>query len=92
MIDAPFGMHRGLVLSPPGIPCTRPRWGTIPAVDLDTGEIHWRHPFGTQPIGFLGLSAPADWGAPNLGGPLVTGSGLVFIGATPDGIFHALDL
>src|SRR5262249_59322888 len=62
------------------------------AVDLDTGEIRWQHPFGTQPIGFLGLNAPAKWGSPNLGGPLVTASGLVFIGATPDGMFHALDL
>ncbi len=92
MIGAPFGMQRGLVLSPLGVPCTRPPWGTISAVDLDSGEIRWQHPFGTQPIGFLGLSAPADWGAPNLGGPLVTGAGLVFIGATPDGLFQALDL
>ena len=92
MAGAPFGMQRGLVLSPLGIPCTRPPWGTISAVDLDTGEILWQHPFGTQPTGILGLNAPAAWGAPNLGGPLVTGSGLIFIGATPDGIFHALDL
>ena len=92
MIGAPFGMQRGLVVSPLGVPCTRPPWGTIAAIDLDTGQIRWQHPFGTQPIGVLGLNAPARWGAPNLGGPLVTGSGLVFIGATPDGLFHALDL
>ena len=92
MIGAPFGMQRGLVLSPLGVPCTRPPWGTIAAVDLDTGEIRWQHPFGRQPIGFLRLNAPAKWGSPNLGGPLVTASGLVFIGATPDGMFHALDL
>ena len=46
MIGAPFGMQRGLVLSPLGVPCTRPPWGTISAVDLDTGEIRWQHPFG----------------------------------------------
>ena len=92
MTGAPFGMQRGLVLSPLGVPCTRPPWGTISAVDLDTGEVRWQHPFGTQPTGFLGLNAPASWGAPNLGGPLVTGSGLVFIGATPDGMFRALNL
>jgi quinoprotein glucose dehydrogenase len=92
MSGAPYGMQRGLVLSPLGVPCTRPPWGTIAAVDLDTGRIRWQHPFGTQPTGIPGLNAPADWGAPNLGGPLVTGSGLVFIGATPDGLFHALDL
>jgi quinoprotein glucose dehydrogenase len=92
MIGAPFGMQRGLLLSPLGIPCVRPPWGTISAVDLDTGEIRWQHPFGTQPIGFLGLSTPASWGAPNLGGPLVTASGLFFIGATPDGMFRAWDM
>ena len=92
MIGTPFGMQRGLVLSPLGIPCLRPPWGTISAVDLDTGQIRWQHPFGTQPIGSFGLRTPASWGAPNLGGPLVTGSGLVFIAATPDGLFHALDM
>jgi quinoprotein glucose dehydrogenase len=92
MTGAPFGMQRGLVLSPLGVPCTRPPWGTIAAVDLDTGQIRWQRPFGTQPTGFAGLNAPASWGAPNLGGALATGSGLVFIGATPDGLFHALDL
>jgi quinoprotein glucose dehydrogenase len=43
MIGAPFGMQRGLVLSPLGVPCTRPPWGTISAVDLDSGEIRWQH-------------------------------------------------
>ena len=88
---APFGMERGLVLSPLGIPCNRPPWGIISAVDLDTGEIRWQHPFGAAPIAF-GLQAPAKWGAPNLGGPLVTASGLVFIGATSDGKFRALNV
>jgi quinoprotein glucose dehydrogenase len=92
MIGAPFGVQRGLVLSPVGIPCTRPPWGEISAVDLDTGEIRWRRPFGALRVGFLGLKTPARWGAPNLGGSLVTASGLVFIGGSPDGMFHALDL
>jgi len=87
---APFGMERGLVLSPLGIPCNRPPWGTISAVDLDTGALRWQHPFGAAPMA-LGLHAPAKWGAPNLGGPLVTASGLVFIGATSDGKFRALN-
>ncbi len=91
MTGAPFGMQRGLVLSPLGVPCTRPPWGTISAIDLDTGQLRWQHPLGTQPIGIAGLTAPASWGAPNLGGPLVTGSGLVFIAATPDGMIRALD-
>jgi quinoprotein glucose dehydrogenase len=89
---APFGMERGLLLSPLGIPCTRPPWGVISAVDLDTGQIRWQRPFGAAPAGVFGLTAPARWGAPNLGGPLVTGSGLVFIGATSDGLFRAFNV
>jgi quinoprotein glucose dehydrogenase len=92
MIGAPFGMQRGLVLSPLGVPCTRPPWGTIAAVDLDTGEIRWQHPLGAIPLGVLGLTTSQAWGAPSLGGPLITGSGLAFIGATPDGFFRALDI
>lgn len=95
MKGAPFSLVRGLILSPLGVPCTRPPWGTISAIDLDSGKLLWQHPFGTEPMPFLGrfgVDTPASWGAPNLGGPLVTGSGLVFIGATPDGMFHALDL
>jgi len=91
-IGAPFAMERGLILSPLGIPCSRPPWGVISAVDLDTGALRWQHPFGAAPLGIFGLHAPADWGAPNLGGPLVTASGLVFIGATSDGIFRAMNI
>jgi quinoprotein glucose dehydrogenase len=90
-IGAPFGMERGLLLSPLGIPCSRPPWGVISAIDLDTGELRWQHPLGASPIGIFGLRAPAKWGAPNLGGPLVTASGLVFIGASSDGMFRAID-
>jgi quinoprotein glucose dehydrogenase len=92
MVGAPYAMQRGVLLSPLGIPCTRPPWGTIAAVDLDTGAIRWQRPFGRQPIGAFGLAAPAAWGAPNLGGAVVTGGGLIFIAATPDGMFRALDL
>jgi quinoprotein glucose dehydrogenase len=48
-------------------------------------------PFLGTAMGNL-INAPASWGAPNLGGPLVTASGLIFIGATPDGMFRALDM
>ena len=62
----------------------------ISAVDLDIGELRWQHPLGTVPIG--PFHTPANWGAPNLGGPRVTASGLVFIGATPDSKFRALNV
>jgi quinoprotein glucose dehydrogenase len=83
-------MERNVLLSPLGVPCNRPPWGVISAVDLDTGDLRWQHPLATVPIG--PFHTPSDWGAPNLGGPLVTASGLVFIGATPDSKFRALNV
>ncbi len=80
-----------MVLSPLGVPCKKPPWGVISAVDLDTGKLRWQHPFGAAPLGLPGLRAPVSWCAPNTGGPLITASGLIFIGATSDGIFRAID-
>lgn len=89
---APFGMERGLIMSPLGVPCSRPPWGTIAAIDIDTGETRWQTPFGATPLGVLGLHAPEAWGAPNLGGAVVTGSGLIFIGATADSKLRAINI
>ena len=89
---APFGMERGVLFSPLGIPCNRPPWGVISAIDLETGDLRWQHPLGTVRLGSLGLHTPASWGAPNIGGALVTASGLIFIGATPDRKLRALSL
>jgi quinoprotein glucose dehydrogenase len=88
---APFGMERAVILSPLDVPCNRPLWGVISTVDLDTGKLRWQHPFGAVPVGLLGLRAPASWGAPNIGGRLITASGLIFIGASSDGMFRAID-
>jgi quinoprotein glucose dehydrogenase len=77
--------------SPIPVPCTPPPWGTLLAVDLDTGEKRWEVPFGTT----RGLAPFPFWfeiGLPSMGGPLVTASGLVFIGAAMDGYLRALDI
>jgi len=68
------------------LPGNQPPWGTLVSIDLDAGEIDWRVPFGEYPA-HAGLGA----GAENVGGPLLTGSGLVFIGATPDMRLSAYD-
>lgn len=91
MHGTPYVMRRGFILSPGGLPCTPPPWGTLVAVDLNTGLIKWESPLGALPLP-AGSSTPANTGSANLGGPIVTASGLVFIGATLDRRFHAFDV
>lgn len=88
----PYAMRRGLLMSPLGVPCNAPPWGTLAAIDIDTGQIRWQVPLGRTPAGFLGIETPASWGAPNLGGPIVTAGGLVFIAATADARIRAFNV
>jgi quinoprotein glucose dehydrogenase len=77
-------------LDPDGYPALEPPWGTLNAINLDTGEISWKIPFGEYPD--LVAKGMPDTGSENYGGPLVTAGGLVFIGATNyDKKFHAYD-
>jgi quinoprotein glucose dehydrogenase len=78
----PYGMARQILLSPAGIPCNAPPWGTLSAINTDTGELAWQVP--------LGEFGPFK-GSPNLGGPISTATGLVFIGAAFDGYFRAFE-
>jgi quinoprotein glucose dehydrogenase len=66
-------------------PCEKPPWGTLNAIDANTGEIAWKVPLGTV----AGLTS--ETGSPNLGGSLATAGGLVFIGAATDSRFRAFD-
>ena len=88
----PYGMNReGGFVSDLDIPCTKPPWGELVAVDLGSGEVVWRVTLGTiRDIAPLPL--PIKWGTPNLGGPIITGGGLVFIGAAMDDYLRAFDL
>jgi quinoprotein glucose dehydrogenase len=89
---APFGMKREVLLSPIGLPCNPPPWGLLHAIDMHSGKILWSVPLGTTedlvPFSeyFLGAS-----GTPNLGGPIATAGGLVFIGAAADDYLRAFD-
>lgn len=77
-------------VSPLGIPCTPPPWGTLASIDLQTGEVDWQVPLGTTrdmaPFPFWFIQ-----GSPNLGGPVATASGLTFIGATADHFLRAFE-
>ena len=72
-----------------GYPAIKPPWGTLNAVDLNTGEIKWKVPLGEIPeLTKRGIPIP---GTENYGGPVVTAGGLIFIGATNDGKMRAFD-
>jgi quinoprotein glucose dehydrogenase len=92
MRGTPYIMRRRILLGPSGLPCTRPPFGALVAVSLATGTIVWDVPLGTMPTPTGAPPAPADWGSPNLGGPIVTAGGLVFIGATLDRAIRAFDV
>ena len=66
-------------LDPEGYPAVATPWGTLNAIDLDTGEYRWRIPFGEHPeLAAKGIVT----GSENYGGPIVTAGGLLIIGAT----------
>jgi glucose dehydrogenase len=70
-------------------PCQQPPWGELVAVNVNTGDIAWKIPLGIYPE--LVAKGIAPTGTPNLGGPIATAGGLVFIGATKDARFRAFD-
>jgi len=65
---------------PDGYPAVEPPWGTLNAIDLNTGEYVWKIPFGEYPE--LVAQGMKNTGSQNYGGPVVTAGGLLFIAAT----------
>jgi quinoprotein glucose dehydrogenase len=79
------GYHK--FLDPDGYPAVAPPWGTLNAINLNTGEYAWKVPLGEYPE-----LADKNTGSENYGGPIVTAGGLVFIAATNyDKKFRAFD-
>ena len=77
-------------LDPDGYPAIAPPWGTLNAINLNTGEYAWKIPFGEIPA--LVAKGLRHTGSENYGGAIVTTGGLLFIGATNhDAKFHAFD-
>lgn len=86
-----YAIQQKIFLSPIFMPCTKPPWSTLVAVDLDKGEIKWEVPLGM--IDRLSpIPIPLNWGTPSQGGAIITGGGLAFIGATADSRIRAFDL
>jgi quinoprotein glucose dehydrogenase len=95
MRGTPYIMRRRMLLAPSKMPCTPPPFGALVAVSLKTGGRLWEVPLGSISALVGGDGAPAlppEWGSPNLGGPIVTAGGLVFIGAALDRQLHAYDI
>ena len=72
-----------------GYPAIKPLWGTLNAIDLNTGEYRWQVPLGEYPE--LAKQGLTQTGTENHGGPLVTAGGLLFIAATYDQKLRAFD-
>jgi quinoprotein glucose dehydrogenase len=72
-----------------GYPAINPPWGTLNAVDLNTGDIKWKVVLGEYPA--LTARGIPPTGTENYGGPVVTAGGLIFIGASADETFRAFD-
>jgi len=88
---AAYGNTMKPMLSPFGAPCVRPPWGNLVAIDLKAGKRLWEVPLGSTrdmaPFPFW-----MNLGVPNMGGSIITASGLIFIGATTDDFLRAFDL
>lgn len=94
MEGTPYGAMRERFLSPLGIPCQKPPFGTMSAVDLKSGKLVWQVPVGTvQDTGPLGIRMhmPIPIGMPTLGASLSTQSGLLFFAGTQDFYLRAFD-
>jgi quinoprotein glucose dehydrogenase len=74
-------------LTKEGFPAVSPPWGTLNAIDLNTGELVWKNPLGEYPE--LKAKGIPPTGTENYGGPVVTAGGLLFIAAARDGKFRA---
>ena len=75
---------------PEGYPAIKPPWGTLNAIDLNTGEYAWKIPLGNHPE--RQKADEPETGTENWGGPMATAGGLVFIAATQDNKFRAFDI
>jgi quinoprotein glucose dehydrogenase len=87
----PYTMERGAFVAPSGLPCVKPPWGLLTAIDASTGAVAWEVPLGTMK-GLDSIPGSDRWGSITIGGPMITAGGLVFIASTMDEQFRAFDV
>jgi quinoprotein glucose dehydrogenase len=87
----PYGLFRRFIQGPSDLPCNRPPWGMLTAVDLAAGTIRWQVPLGSMQD-FGGKQPPVPPGSIGFGGPIITASGIIFIGGTYDPYLRAFDV
>lgn len=85
MRGTPYGMRRRAWTSSLGVPCIKPPWGQLAAIDMRSGKRLWQVPLGNA------IKNHWNLGVPGMGGPIVTASGLIFIAATMDNDIRAFD-
>jgi quinoprotein glucose dehydrogenase len=94
MDGTPYAVHWHAFLTGLGIPCQRPPYGFLTAVDLKSRKALWQHTLGNAansgPFG-IALHLPLPLGTPNIGGSIVTKGGVIFIAATQDKYLRAVD-
>ena len=88
----PYGLRREMLASPFGLPCTPPPWGTLAAVDLRRNAIRWQVMLGSTRDMTPWFVPSPTLGMPNMGGPIITDGGVVFIGASMDNYLRAFDI
>ena len=88
---ADYAVELGPFLSPLGVPCQQPPWGTIAGADLATGEIAYQRKNGTvQDLSPIPIKL--ELGVPGIGGPMITKGGVAFLSAATENNFRAYDL
>lgn len=94
LIGTPYAVLKDRFFSPLGIPCQKPPYGSLSAIDMKTQKLAWQVPLGTvEDTRLFGvrMSVPMPVGMPTIGGSLATQGGLVFFAATQDFYLRAFD-
>ena len=91
MSGTPYVSETGFVASRWGAPCSPPPWGGLTAIDLGDASVKWDVTLGSIEK-LLPIPIPFKLGTPNLGGPMITAGGLIFIAATMDDRMRAFDI
>jgi quinoprotein glucose dehydrogenase len=91
-LGTPYAVLRKPLLSPWGLPCTPPPWGTLVSIDLRRNRIVWEVPLGTTKNIGPWFAPTRTFGVPGMGGPIVTAGDLVFVAAAMDNYLRAFDV